>query len=113
MPVLKNKELQGEQVKPGLKRKVVYLENLMTAVYDFDNGPWSEPDPFHSHVHEQISYVVSGEIIFSCEGEPDQHLVPGDMFYAPSGKKHRIKLLTQYARVIDNFSPIRKDFLKK
>ena len=52
----------------------------MTVLIDFHNGPWDEPEPPHSHLHEQTSYVVEGEIIFYCEGEPDQHLEPGDMF---------------------------------
>jgi len=88
------------------------LENLMTVLIEFTNGPWKEADPFHSHPHEQTSYVAEGEIIFYCEGEADEHLVAGDMFYIPSGKKHTIKVLTPFVRLIDNFSPIREDFLK-
>lgn len=34
------------------------------SVIDFDDGPTSEPDPPHSHPHEQVSYVSEGEIIF-------------------------------------------------
>ncbi len=34
----------------------------MMVVVDFNDGPTSEPDPPHSHPHEQVSYVVSGEI---------------------------------------------------
>jgi quercetin dioxygenase-like cupin family protein len=113
MPVFRNVGSEGTLVKKGVRRKVVHLENLMTAVIDFSDGPWMEPDPFHSHIQEQISYVVDGEIIFFCENEPDQYLRAGDMFYIPSGKKHAIQLLSPQARLIDNFSPIRKDFLDK
>ena len=113
MPVLKNGETPGEQVKEGLRRRLVYLENLMTIVFDLSGGPWSKPEPLHSHVHEQTSYVAEGEIVFFCENESDQHLKAGDIFYVPSGKKHGIQLLTPKARLVDNFSPIRKDFLDK
>jgi quercetin dioxygenase-like cupin family protein len=112
MPVFKNDENPGEQIEPGVTRKLVYLKNLMTAVLDFDNGPWSEPGKQHKHVHEQITYVVSGEIIFFCEGEPDQRLKTGDLFFVPSDKMHGIQLLSPTARLIDNFTPLREDFLK-
>lgn len=112
MPVLKFDDVPYEEVKEGLKRKIIYTQNLMSVLIDFTSGPWEEPEPPHSHPHEQISYVVSGEIIFYCEGEPDQQLKAGDMFAVPSGKKHTIKLLTKDVRLIDSFTPLREDFLK-
>lgn len=111
MPILKFKDIPYETVKEGVKRKILYTNNLMSVLIDFDNGPWKQPEPPHSHPHEQISYVVSGEIIFYCEGEKDQHLVAGDMFSVPSGKKHTIKLLTKEVRLIDSFNPLREEFL--
>lgn len=112
MPVLKFEETPYELVKEGLNRKIIHTDNLMTVLIDFSNGPWEKPEAPHSHPQEQTSYIAEGEIIFFCEGEPDQHLKPGDMFSVPSGKKHTIRLLTEKARLIDSFNPIRKDFLK-
>jgi quercetin dioxygenase-like cupin family protein len=111
MPVLKFDKVPYEEVKEGLERKIIHTKNLMTVLIDFSNGPWEEPEPPHSHPHEQTSYVVEGEIIFYCEDEPDQHLEPGDMFAVPSGKMHTIKLLTPHVRLVDSFSPIREDFI--
>lgn len=111
MAVLKFNEVAYEEVKKGLQRKIIYTENLMTVLIDFTNGPWTEPEPPHAHPHEQTSYIAAGEIIFYCEDEPDQHLKAGDMFAVPPGKKHTIKLLTENARLIDNFHPIRSEFL--
>jgi quercetin dioxygenase-like cupin family protein len=112
MPVLKRTESSPAQIKPGVERTIIQTRNLMTAVIDFKNGPWSEPDPFHHHVHEQITYVAEGELIFLCEGEPPQHLKAGDMFAVASGKPHSIQLLSSSARLIDSFNPVREDFLK-
>jgi len=112
MPVLKANETKMEQVKPGVQRRLVYTPNLMTVVIDFDNGPWHEPEPPHSHVHEQITYVAEGELIFFCDGEPDQKLKTGDMFSVPSNRKHTIQLLTKTVKLIDSFNPIREEFLK-
>mgnify|MGYP000477434631 FL=1 len=111
MAVLKFDEIQYEKVKEGLERKIIYTKELMTVLIDFSNGPWEEPEPPHSHPHQQTSYVAEGEIIFYCEGESDQHLKAGDMFAVPSGLKHTIKLLTKKARLIDSFYPVREDFL--
>lgn len=112
MAVLKFDEVPYEEVKEGLRRKIIYTKNLMNVLIDFSNGPWEEPEPPHSHPHEQTSFVAEGEIIFYCEDEPDQHLKAGDMFAVPSGKKHTIKLLTKKVRLVDSFNPVREDFLK-
>lgn len=113
MPVLQFDQIPYETVKEGLQRKIIHTNNLMTVLIDFSNGPWEEAEPLHSHLHEQTSYVAEGEIIFYCEGEDEQHLKVGDMFAVPSGKKHTIKLLTQNARLVDSFNPIREDFCSR
>jgi len=111
MAVLKEAESQPTKLKEGLQRRVLHTNDLMMVVIDFDNGPWAEPDPLHQHVHEQTTYLAEGEIIFICEGEPQQLLRKGDMFSVPSGRPHAIQLLSNKARLIDCFNPIRKDFL--
>ncbi len=112
MAVLKFEEVPYETVREGLHRKIIHTDNLMIVLIDFTNGPWEEPDPLHSHPHEQTSYVAEGEVIFYCEDEPDQHLKPGDMYAVPPNKKHTVKLLTPKVRLIDCFTPLREDFLK-
>lgn len=111
MSILKFDDNPYEIVRKGLKRKVIHAKELMTVLIDFTDGPWAEKEPPHSHLHEQTSYIAKGEIIFYCEGEPDEHLGEGDMFVVPSEKKHTIKLLSREARLIDSFTPLRKDFL--
>lgn len=111
MPVLKFDDVAPEIVRPGLERKIVHTGNLMTVLIDFTDGPWEEAEPPHSHPHVQTSYVAAGEIIFYCEGEPDQHLKAGDMFFVHPNKPHTVKLLTKHVRLVDSFSPLREDFL--
>jgi quercetin dioxygenase-like cupin family protein len=111
MPVLKASNAHTAIVKKGVRRRLIHTDNLMLAVIDFDNGPWDEPDPSHSHIHEQVTYVAEGEIIFFCEDEVEIHLVAGDMFCVPSGKLHTIQLMSASAKLIDSFTPIRQEFL--
>lgn len=98
-------------VKAGVSRRLVHADHLMMVVIDFEHGPWPEPEPLHHHPHEQTTYVAEGEVRFICEGEAEQHLKAGDLFWVPSGKKHGIQLLTRRARLVDSFHPIRKDFI--
>jgi mannose-6-phosphate isomerase-like protein (cupin superfamily) len=111
MPVLKYDETEAFKVREGVNRKLIHLHHLMTVIIDFTNGPWSEPDPPHSHPHEQTTYIADGEILFICEGEANQKLKAGDMFSVPSNKQHTIQLLSKKARLVDSFNPIREEFL--
>jgi quercetin dioxygenase-like cupin family protein len=112
MPVLKYNEIQATPVREGVGRKLIYANNLMTVIIDFTNGPWDEPDPSHSHPHEQTTYIAEGEVLFICEGEADQKLKAGDMFCVASNRKHTIQLLSEKARLVDSFNPIREEFLQ-
>jgi len=112
MPVLIANDTVMTTVKEGVQRRLIHTDALMMVVIDFDNGPWKQPDPPHSHVHEQTTYVAEGEIIFFCEGESEQRLRPGDMFSVPSGKEHTIQLLTGTAKLVDCFNPLREEFLR-
>jgi mannose-6-phosphate isomerase-like protein (cupin superfamily) len=112
MPILKQASATMMDVKPGVKRRMIFTDKLHTVVIDFSNGPWSAPDPFHNHIHEQITYVEHGVIDFLCEGEETQRLTAGDVFAVPSNKQHTIQLLSPTARLVDSFTPLREDFVK-
>jgi quercetin dioxygenase-like cupin family protein len=81
----------------------------MMVVIDFEDGPADEPDPPHSHPHEQITYVAAGELLFFIDGTPHQ-LGPGDLITVPPDVPHSIQLLSENVRLVDTFSPIREDF---
>jgi quercetin dioxygenase-like cupin family protein len=110
MPVIKS-NVPSTNVKPGVTRRLIHGRDLMMVVIDFSNGPWTEPEPPHHHVHEQATYVAQGEILFFCEDEEPQRLESGDMFFVPSDKKHTIQLLSKTVKLIDSFNPLRDEFL--
>lgn len=111
MNIVRYNETEPIRVSDTVTRRFLYTPNLMTVIVDFTGGPAAEPDPFHTHPHEQTSYVAEGEVLFLMEGETPQHLVTGDMVAIPAGRPHAIRLLTPTARLIDSFTPIREDFL--
>lgn len=110
MPVLKQSDASVQTVKAGVTRRMLHTDKLHMVVIDFTNGPWTEPDPFHNHVHDQVTFVAEGELYFLCEGEDRQYLKAGDMFSVASNKMHTIQLLSKTARLIDSFTPLREDF---
>lgn len=110
MGVLKQMNMTPEIIAEDRKRYLAYTENLMMVVIDFENGPVSEPDPPHSHPHEQITYVVAGDVNFFLDGDPT-HLVPGDMVTIPPNMEHTVQPLTEHVRLLDAFYPLRQDFI--
>ena len=112
MPVLKKNESVPEKISPVLERRLVHLENLMVVVCDFSHGPMAEPDKPHNHPHEQITYVEKGELYFFI-GEEKHRLTEGDLVTIPSGIFHSIQTISRNVRLIDSFTPVRSDFLKK
>lgn len=111
MGTIIEKEVAKESIGPDRQRYLGHTDKLMMVVIDFDDGPTSEPDPPHSHPHEQMSYVAAGEIIIHI-GDKTKRLGPGDMFTVPPDVPHTVQLLTEHVRLVDTFTPIREDFLK-
>ena len=103
-------EAKTVEIKPGRKRRILHTDHLMMVVFDFADGPAAQPDPPHTHPHEQVTYVAEGEILFFIAGE-SRRLGPGDMVAVPPDLPHTIQLLTQRARLVDTLTPLRQDFL--
>jgi quercetin dioxygenase-like cupin family protein len=78
------KEMPAEKIREGAERRLGHTDNLMIVVVDFYDGPKDQPDPLHSHPHEQVSYVAAGEVLFVMDGQQTR-LGPGDMFLSPPG----------------------------
>jgi len=100
----------SEKVSNGVSRRIAHLDKLLMAVIDFSGGPMKEADPFHSHPHEQVSYVAEGELEVYI-GKEMTVLKKGDIFRVPSSLPHTVRTLTEHVRLIDSFSPLREEFL--
>jgi quercetin dioxygenase-like cupin family protein len=110
--VVAYRETSGEPFREGCERRIVHTSQLMTVLLEVTNGPWASPDPYHSHPHEQTTFVAEGELLFLVEGDTPRHLYAGDLVAIPSGRPHAMQLLSARARLVDSFNPIREDFLK-
>lgn len=94
--------------QPGLKRQVVSVgPNVMQVIVEFQPNVLTAT---HSHPHEQLVYVLEGEIIFDINGQK-RTLRAGDTAAIPGNTPHGAWTESSTAKVLDTFSPIRTDFL--
>jgi len=99
-------EVEPVEMLPGIQRRTLaYGECLMVTQFLISQGTELAR---HSHPHEQISYVVSGELEMQVGGQ-SYHLQPGDSLLLPAGMEHSA-LALQDVVVIDTFSPPREEY---
>lgn len=111
MAVVRRNEVIPEPIAEGRARYLAHTDDLMVVVIDFEDGPSAEPDPPHSHPHQQVTYVAEGELLFFLGDEPHK-LSAGDLITVPGDLPHCIQLLSERVRLVDTFTPVRSDFLE-
>ncbi len=91
----------------GIERRVLsYGGGLMLVEFTFPAGTTL---PLHDHPHEQIGYVVSGEIILTLADE-ETRLQAGSSYYVAPHVSHGAEIITDSV-LIDCFTPVRADLL--
>jgi quercetin dioxygenase-like cupin family protein len=92
----------------GAKRQILsYGGGMMTVQFTFPAGVESK---IHQHPHEQIGYIVSGELDLIMEGQETHRLTAGCSYYVAPNVKHGV-IVHAPTVAIDVFTPIREDFL--
>lgn len=101
--------LTGERpydLAPGVRMFPLFGESGMLNLVELDPGAVV---PSHSHPHEQLGLVVSGEITMTIAGVDhlcrvdDAYTIPGDV-------EHGARAGPQGCRVVDVFVPVREDY---
>jgi unsaturated pyranuronate lyase len=64
---------------------------------------------WHSHVNEQMGFVITGKARFQI-GDEEKVLGPGDMYRIPGGVRHRVTPVEAPAKIIDVFHPVRDEY---
>ncbi|MCG8351704.1 MAG: cupin domain-containing protein [Chloroflexales bacterium] len=95
----------------GAQRRLLsYGGGMMAVQFTFDADMTA---PIHNHPHEQIGYVIEGEIDLHMEHEGEMRVTrlgAGCSYYVAPNVRHGIVTRTPSV-LIDCFSPIRADFL--
>ncbi|MBR0406717.1 MAG: cupin domain-containing protein [Clostridia bacterium] len=93
----------------GTTRRILsYNEELMAVEVGFETGAVGAT---HTHPHTQCSYVLKGKFMYYVEDEGVE-LNPGDSIVVPPNLPHGTKCL-EAGTLLDIFTPMRQDFLKK
>jgi quercetin dioxygenase-like cupin family protein len=91
----------------GERRVLANGGGLMLVQFSFDGGVTTN---LHQHPHEQVGYVVSGEIDVVMEGREPVRLTAGGSYYVAPNLPHYV--VTHAPTVlVDCFTPRREDFL--
>ena len=88
---------------------MVVGKNLMICRFRF--APFLVT-PEHDHPHEQMSIVVSGRVRFFIEGN-ERIAYPGDVLQFPPNCWHGATMMDEEVVLLDIFTPVREDFLKR
>ncbi|PYI71989.1 MAG: cupin domain-containing protein [Verrucomicrobia bacterium] len=95
------------EICPGITRRTVaHGETMYEMLATLAAGSRM---PEHSHSQEQIVHILEGKMRLIVDGVPHE-LSNGDSFYLASNVPHGVETLSA-TRVLDTFSPPRKDYL--
>ncbi|HEY6306753.1 MAG TPA: cupin domain-containing protein [Candidatus Angelobacter sp.] len=111
LPMLKHirwNEVEQEKLNPLLDRQMITGENLMLARILLKKGCVV---PEHSHVNEQLTWVVEGALKFWIDGK-EIVIRSGEVLCIPSNMPHKAEALEDTVDM-DVFYPPRQDWLNK
>jgi quercetin dioxygenase-like cupin family protein len=107
--ILKLTDARPLDVAPGVRAYALFGEGAMLNLVDLEPGAEVE---LHSHPHEQLGIVFSGEVTMTIDGE-DHLLGPDDAYAIPGGVVHGARAGADGCRVLDVFRPIREDYRER
>lgn len=97
---------EEKEMMPGVCMRTFWGERMLLSVVNL--AP-NAVVPTHSHPEEQVGTVISGKLGLTIDGET-RWLTSGDTYIIPSGVEHGAATGDAPTRVLDVFSPVRKDF---
>jgi len=107
--VVKYNSITPNDLGGGVVRRVMsHGGNMMAVEVSFKKGAVGD---VHTHVHEQISYIVEGKFEFTM-GDDKYILEKGDTYYVKPNIPHGVVALEDSV-ILDVFVPQREDFLQK
>ena len=99
------KNIKPKEVVPGITGYYAHGDNLTLGYIEVKKGTVM---PEHFHVHEQITYVIEGQLDMIIGGESCP-LTAGMYHVIPSNVPHSATAPVD-CKLIDVFSPVREDY---
>jgi quercetin dioxygenase-like cupin family protein len=102
------KDVELEQVNPLLDRQMITGDEVMLARVLLKKGCIV---PEHSHVNEQVTYILEGALKFWIDGK-EITVREGEVLTIPSNMPHKAEAMEDTVD-LDIFYPPRQDWLNK
>lgn len=96
----------AREVLPGIHLRTFWGERMLLSLVDLDANANIPP---HSHPHEQIGIVVSGQMELTVDGRP-RLVGPGDVYVVPGGVTHSVRMGPEPCQVAETFAPVREEY---
>lgn len=96
-------------LRPGSITAIVPTSNMTLSFLELSPGLDAK---LHSHPEEQVVVVLEGELDLACDGKLFRAHA-GELVVIPGGVPHSAVTLSEGCKVLDIFSPARKDFEEK
>lgn len=100
-----NTENTEREIIPGAKARFVHSENMTMSLWSFKAGGEL---PEHSHPHEQMTKLISGEFELTV-GSESKIMTQNDVAVIPSGVVHKGRAISD-CEMLDVFNPVREDY---
>ncbi len=101
-------DVELEKLNPLLDRQIVVGKDVMVSRVLLKKGCIV---PLHSHVNEQITYILEGALKFWID-EREIVVHAGEVLCIPSGMPHKAEALEDTVD-LDIFNPPRQDWMNK
>lgn len=98
-------DIPAKQIVPGFFGKMVHGASSTLTFWEAKKG---SSLPEHKHIHEQITYIVDGELEMTIGGHK-YRFTAGNVHVIPSNVPHSALAVTD-CKIIDSFSPARDDY---
>lgn len=93
-----------KEFAPGMFAKIVHTDNMSLIRWKILKNAKL---PEHSHPHEQVTFVLSGELLLTIDGK--EHLLKKGDILPIKGNLLHSGLAKEECDVIDVFNPVRED----
>jgi quercetin dioxygenase-like cupin family protein len=99
------KDIAPKELMAGIIGHYAHGQNISFGLVEIKKGTAM---PLHQHVHEQITYILEGQLDMNIDGK-DYSLTAGSHFVIPSNVWHGAHAITD-CKVIDVFGPVREEY---
>ena len=103
----KIKEITPKELMKGITGHYAHGKDMSFGLVEIEAGTVM---PIHQHVHEQITYLLEGQLDMEIDGVA-YSLTPGSYHVIPSSVLHGAHAVTA-CKLIDIFCPVREEYKK-